>query len=100
MSFSFSAQGTKAQTLDSLSKLVHQYDSHSKQTADLVTAMVEAGPAETTISGIEYDAIYSVSAYGHSSAGHDLPSLGISFSSSFKPREQADPDIRPEHDLP
>ncbi len=92
MSFSFSAGGTKAQTLDSLGKLVHQHDSHSKQTADLVTAMVEAGPSEMEAAGVVYDAWYSISAYGHSSAGHDLPSLGVSFSTSFRPREPVTPE--------
>jgi hypothetical protein len=88
MSFSFTVGGTKAQTLHSLSELVHQHDSHSKPVADLVTSVVEAGPVEMTgADGTEYDAVYAVSAYGHSSAGHDLPSLGISFSSSWKLRE-------------
>ena len=96
MSFSFSAGGTKTQTLHSLGELVHQHDSHSAQTADLVTSVVEAGPSEMTgVDGTVYDAIYSVSAYGHSSAGHDLPSLGISFSSSWKLRETEDADTEP-----
>lgn len=87
MSFSFSASGTKAQTLATLGELVHQHDSHSKQTADLVTSMVDAGPAETTIDGQVHEAVFSISAYGHSSAGHDLPSLGVSFSCSWRVRE-------------
>jgi hypothetical protein len=115
MSFSFTAQGTKTQTLSSLGSLVHQHDSHSKQTADLVTAMVEAGPSEMETAGVVYDAWYSISAYGHSSAGHDSPTLSVSLSCTYQLRPEPEPEqrggievdpdpadvgIRPEHDFP
>ncbi|HLJ99289.1 MAG TPA: hypothetical protein VKU39_05210 [Streptosporangiaceae bacterium] len=91
MSFSFSASGTKDQALRQLGDLVHQHDSHSKQTTDLVISMVEAAPSQMTDKdGKVFDASYAISAYGHSSAGHDLPSLGVSFSCTWKEREQQD----------
>jgi hypothetical protein len=104
MSFSFSAGGTKEQTLHSLGELHHDHDSHSKTTADLVTSMVTAGPSESDgADGQVYDAIYQVSAYGHSSAGHDTPSLSVSVSSSLRLREtpaEVEVDVVVEEDDP
>lgn len=92
MSFSFSAAGTKEETLSSLRKVIdrdNQHDSAEKTTAELLYGMVDAGPAERTSGGQVYDTIYAVSAYGHASNGApgNTPSLGISLSASDRVRE-------------
>lgn len=91
MSFSYSAGGTKAETLDSLSKLTH-HDDAGKSTADLITSMIEAGPAESQLANGVNDVIYSVSAYGHSSNGVGTPNLGITLSASYRLREEPQED--------
>jgi hypothetical protein len=89
MTFSYSAGGTKTQTLESLgAQSEHAHDSHARQVFDLLHSMIEAGPSEHTAHDDQvYDVVYSVSASGHSSAGHDTPSLYVTLACSLKLRE-------------
>ena len=89
MSFSFSAGGTKAQTLDSLAKAPTSHDQAAATIADLLTQMVGAGPDESSDGK---PIIYSASAYGHTAKGaskDDWPSLGVTLSvtTGARPRQ-------------
>ena len=79
MSFSFSAGGTKAQTLDSLAKAPTSHDQAAATIADLLSQMVGAGPDETSDGK---PVIYQATADGHSSkqGADDWPSIDVTLS--------------------
>jgi hypothetical protein len=86
MSFSFSAGGTKTQTLDSLAKITREQSRHTPQAlVDLLIDMVGSGPEVGAADGREI--VYSVSAYGHQAAG-SLPTLSVSLGCSYRPRPE------------
>jgi hypothetical protein len=80
MSFSLSAGGTKAQTLDGLAKVPVGHDQAAASITDLLSQMVGAGPDESSDGK---PVIYTVSAYEHTAKGNsrdDWPSLGVTLS--------------------
>ena len=80
MSFSFSASGTKKQTLDELAKAQVSHDQAAVTVADLLAAMVAAGPDESSDGK---PILYEATAYGHTAKGasrDDWPSLGVTLS--------------------
>jgi hypothetical protein len=83
MSFSFSAGGTRTQTLDSLAKVTHRASEADKVLADLLIDMVGSGPEEV----VGQDVIYAASAYGHSHAG-SMPTLSVSLGCSLRPKPE------------
>jgi hypothetical protein len=87
MSFSFSAAGTKIQTLDALAQVTRDHDAAAQPVADLLIEMVGAGPEESIgHDGQVYDVIYTISAYGHTSDGSGTPSLGVTLCCTTRPK--------------
>ena len=90
MSFSFSAGGTKTQTLESLAKVTHHQNT-PQALVDLLIDMVGSGPGEHRVhDGTVLDVVYSLSAHGHSSAGagHDTPTLRVTLDCSYRPKPE------------
>lgn len=79
MSFSLSAGGTKAQTLDELAKAPASHDQAAATIADLLAQMVGAGPEKD---GDRKPVIYQATAHGHTSRGSadDWPSINVTLS--------------------
>jgi hypothetical protein len=77
MSFRFTASGTKAETLAALTKTTVLHDPAAVSIADLLTAMVSAGPEQSSDGK---PIIYEAEACGHSARGQardDWPSINV-----------------------
>jgi hypothetical protein len=85
MSFSFSAGGTRSETLASLAKATHPASHAPQQLVDLLIDMVGSGPEVGAVDGREV--VYSVSAYGHKQAG-SLPTLSVSLGCSYRDKAE------------
>jgi hypothetical protein len=80
MSFSFSAGGTKKQTLGVLAKAPVSHDLAAATIVDLLAQMVAGGPEESSDGK---PILYEATAYGHTAKGasrDDWPSLGVTLS--------------------
>lgn len=80
MSFSFTASGTKAQTLVTLGTVAAGHDPAAATIADLLALMVTAGPDESSDGK---PVPYEATAFGHSARSlsrDNWPSLNVSLS--------------------
>lgn len=87
MSFSFSAAGTKAETLSSLS--TPQASPDGEAVRQLVISFLENAAEAGATDNVPIR--YEVSAYGHHSAdGGSLPSLSVTLSGTYVPATPAE----------